>query len=170
MNATCENLAYYIHTLAGHGGQYMEFLKSLGKHMNEGVEHHHKQSWAIMDLGFRGGAAGNPYSVKLEDGTFVKAEGPAYTQKAIPMAEQLMVEQSRLMFFELGDAWHESLWESFGLNKPNGDNQSVLIQSPQVQASKYVHRRRAAEKKYEAAVKESEEGTLWSWVNKKNWS
>lgn len=53
MNETCEGVAYYIHALAMHSGQYMQALMSLGKHMNEGVENHHKDSWILMDHTFR---------------------------------------------------------------------------------------------------------------------
>jgi hypothetical protein len=165
MNATCEKLAYYIHALAMHGGQYMQALKSLGKHMNEGVENHHKDSWVLMDHTFRGGAAGNPYAVKAEDGSFVKTEGAAYTHQTTTMSEALMVEQSRLMYFEFWKSWDVSMWEERGLKKPDEEDfNSVLFQAPQVMAQKAVHRRREAEVKYKVAVESNKEDTSWSWV------
>lgn len=153
MNATDEKLAYYLHTLAMHGGEYMKALKSLGKHMNEAVEHHHKESWRLMDHTFRGGAAGNPHSVKAEDGTFIKNEGMAYHHQSTDMAEALMVEQSRQMYFELAGSWHKTLWEKWGMQKPiEGDFNSVLLQAPMVMAQKARARMREAERAHETAV------------------
>jgi hypothetical protein len=174
MNATDEKLAYYLHTLAAHGGQYMKALKSLGKHMNEAVEHHHKESWRIMDHTFRGGAAGNPYSVKLEDGTFQKTGGVVYHHTCTDMAESMMVEQSRQMYFELCGSWCKKLWEKWGLSKPvEGDFKSVLIQAPMVMAQKARTRLREAEREHQTAEKHltayqngewGETGRHYEWV------
>jgi hypothetical protein len=165
MNATDERLAYYIHTLAMHGGQYMQVLKSLGKHMNEGVENHHKDSWVLMDLTFRGGTAGNPYAAKAEDGSFDKTAGPTYTHKTTSMSEALMVEQNRLIYFEFWQSWDETMWEENGLKKPDADSfKSVLSQAPQVMAQTALRRKREAQVKYNRAVESTKEDSLWSWV------
>jgi len=143
LNYTSENLSYYLHTLACHGGEYMLHLKSLGKWMNEGVEHHHKLSWRLMDRSFRGGAAGNPYSVKTEDGKFVKDQGPVYKHECKDMSESLLEEQSRLMYVEFSPTWDPTLWEHWKLEKPV-DFKSLKCQAPQVMAKEATHRAREA--------------------------
>lgn len=143
MNYTSEGLSYYLHTLACHGGEYMLHLKSLGKWMNEGVEHHHKLSWRLMDRSFRGGAAGNPYSVKTEDGKFVKDQGPVYKHECKEMSESLLEEQSRLMYVEFSPSWDPTLWEHWKLEKPV-DFKSLKYQAPQVMAKEATHRAREA--------------------------
>jgi hypothetical protein len=55
-------LPYYLHTMACHGGEYMLFLGSLGKYMNEGLEHNHKITWKYWEFSPRGGAPGTTLS------------------------------------------------------------------------------------------------------------
>ena len=119
----------------------MTYLKSLGKWMNEGVEHHHKKSWQLMDHTMRGGAAGNPYAVKLEDGTFEKT--PVYIHQHKAMSEALLEEQGRLMYFEFSPAWDATLWAEWGLRKPV-EGESLKHQAPQVQAQEAIRRAREA--------------------------
>ena len=169
MNATDEHLAYYLHTLAAHGGDYMKYHKSLGKLMNEAVENNHKTSWRLMDHTFRGGAAGNPYSVKEEDGkSFVKVVGAAYNHKHKPMAQALMEDKNRLLYFEFENSWDHSLWAKFDKEKPTGnDFKSVRVQAPQVMAKAAERRVREAERaleKAEAAVSGPDPHPEWPWV------
>lgn len=167
MNATDEHLAYYLHVLAAHGGEYMMALGSLGKYMNEGVENHHKDSWRMMDHTFRGGTAGNPFTVKTEDGkAFVTSEGPTYQHTSTPMAEALMHDQNRLIYKEISGAWDSTLWEKVGKVKPKqGDFNSVKVQAPQVMAQNADRRLKEADKKLRDAKMALETNECkWPWI------
>ncbi|KAK3277621.1 hypothetical protein CYMTET_14379 [Cymbomonas tetramitiformis] len=47
---------------------------TLGKHVNEAAEHHHKEMWTLAGHVFKGDAPGDPFAVKLEDGNLLKTE------------------------------------------------------------------------------------------------
>jgi len=96
-------------------------LGSLGKHMNEAVEHHHKESWIRVGHTFKGGAPGNPFAVKLEDGHFLKTEGQQYEHEKQSVTLAVMQAQNRLFFDEFSSTWDDEVWETCGMQKPTAD-------------------------------------------------
>jgi hypothetical protein len=113
----------------------------------------------------QGSAAGNPYAIKAEDGSFDKTAGATYTHQTTTMSEELMVEPNRLIYFEFWKSWDETMWEERGLKKQDGENfNSVLLQAPQVMAPKAAHGRREAQGKYDKVMKSAKEETIWYWV------
>ncbi len=93
-------------------------LGSLGKHMNEAVEHHHKESWIRVGHTFKGGAPGNPFAVKLEDGHFLKTEGQQYEHEKESVTQAVMQAQSRIFFEQFAHTWDDEVWENCGMQKP----------------------------------------------------
>jgi hypothetical protein len=95
---TDEKLSYYLHMLACHGGEFMLALGSLGRYMNEGMEHHHKITWLLVDHTPKGAAVGNPYDTKLASGKFDRTKGRQYTHLAVNPTKSVMKRQWRVFF------------------------------------------------------------------------
>lgn len=117
---TDEGLSYYLHALALHGGELMEHLGSLGKYMNEGMEHHHKHTWILYDHTGKGGTQGNPWVCKTEDGKFDRTGKRRTIQKQFVTAA-VMTRQSRVLFNRLYHTWDSQVWHSIGLRRPEAD-------------------------------------------------
>ena len=134
---TDEKLSFYLHALAGHGGQYMRALGSLGRYMNEGVECNHKDTWQKYQHTSKGGGggrrAGKP--VEGERRTLVPKSGPRVTR-------QVMKLQSTQLLDDLKDTWDKRTWEKAGVAPPTEGQcnteftQFLVEQDPEVAAKR----------------------------------
>ncbi|KAK3244594.1 hypothetical protein CYMTET_45800 [Cymbomonas tetramitiformis] len=114
---TDEGLAYYMHTLAAHGGEYMLYC-ILGRYLNEALEAHHLISWRqVLGLTLRGGRPGNPFTVKLEDGTFDKSSA-LHEHTTQSVTKTVMQAQNRLLFPKVAHDLDTTVWEGKGYQKP----------------------------------------------------
>ncbi|KAK3250541.1 hypothetical protein CYMTET_40079 [Cymbomonas tetramitiformis] len=113
---TDEGLAYHMHALAAHGGEYMLYC-ILGRYMNEALEAHHLISWRQVGLTFRGGRPGNPFTVKLEDGTFDKSSA-LHEHTTQSVTKTVMQAQNRLLFPKVAHDLGTTVWEGKGYQKP----------------------------------------------------
>ncbi|KAK3281317.1 hypothetical protein CYMTET_10888 [Cymbomonas tetramitiformis] len=115
---TDEGLAYYLHTLAAHGGEYM-LLCVLGKCMNEALEAHHLTSWRLVGLTFKGGRPGNPFTViKGEDGKFDNTSELQHEHTTQLVTETVLQAQNRLLFPKVAYDLDAAVWEGKGYMQP----------------------------------------------------
>ncbi|KAK3245415.1 hypothetical protein CYMTET_45018 [Cymbomonas tetramitiformis] len=117
LNKADEGLAYYLHTLAAHGGEYMLFCV-LGKYMNEALEAHHLISWRLVGLTFKGGRPGNPFTVKGEDGKFDKTSELQHEHTTQLVTETVLQAQNRLLFPKVAYDLDTAVWEGKGYMQP----------------------------------------------------
>jgi len=147
-------MAYYLHALSAHGGQYMRALGSLGRYMNEGVECNHKETWQLYQHTSKGGGGSRPAGEQAagagERRRLVRNSGPSVTR-------QVMKRQSFNIFDEMKDLWDELTWEGAGMHKP-AEGQSwtdcLTEQSPTVEQKRrreleLQRERRAAKRRRE---------------------
>jgi hypothetical protein len=101
----------------------MKHLGSLGRFMNEGMEHHHKETWRLYDHTARGGTQGNLYIAKLEDGSgkYDKGGGKRTSTRDVDVTEAIMRRQSLQVFERYHRSWDAAVWEKGGCEKPADD-------------------------------------------------
>ena len=162
---TDEKLSYYLHTLACHGGEFMLALGSLGRYMNEGMEHHHKITWLLYDHSPKGGAPGNPYSTKLENGQFDKTKGKTYTHLIHAPTKSVMKRQWRVFFNRHHRSWDSMVLQGANLELPQkGEDiyQCLVRQSHGVKARRKLYTDRRKEKRHakSAAARRIREGAV----------
>jgi hypothetical protein len=152
---TDEKLSYYLHMLSSHGGEFMLALGSLGRYMNEGMEHHHKITWLLYDHTPKGGAPGNPYATKLENGQFDKTKGKTYTHLNHAPTKSVMKRQWRVFFNRHYRTWDSTVLAAANLEPPRkGEDiyKSLVRQSRAVIARKKLYSdRRKKKRKAQAA-------------------
>jgi hypothetical protein len=120
---TDEKLSYYLHSLASHGGEFMETLGSLGRYMNEGMEHHHKLTWSLYEHTFKGGTAGSPWQCKLENSNKADRSKGKHDITGTSITRDVLKRQSRVFFHQNYKTWDESVFTTVGLKAPQpGDD------------------------------------------------
>ncbi|KAK3270087.1 hypothetical protein CYMTET_21501 [Cymbomonas tetramitiformis] len=152
---TDEGLAWYIHHLAAHGGEYM-LRRPLGKDMNEALEAHHLTSWQMAGHVFQGRRPGNPFCVKCEDGSFIKTEEPAYEHNTLTVTESVMQTQLRLFLDKHKEDWDPSVWTSQGLHTLDSSRTFLNQYREHAPVSELTVQRQGLRRRAQVAKKEAD--------------